>query len=120
MDLFENKNNEQIKDKILHNLDKIIDDKKIIYEQIKSLETEKFVISNNIEYFEAYLNYLEYRKMLNKSNNNNDYSKENSEIKFEDYLNIRRNQEYNNNNNNNNINNNESVNILPLEENDIY
>ena len=108
MDLFENV--EQIKERILNSLDKITDDKKVIYDQIKRLETENYVIDNNIEYFEVYLNYLEYKKAINQSitfssdtENKNDKGNNidvvnpknncdaNYEIKFEDFLNMKRN-----------------------------
>ena len=54
MDLFENM--DKIKENMLQSLDKITDEKKVIYDQIKTLETEQYILKNNFEYFETYLN----------------------------------------------------------------
>jgi hypothetical protein len=117
MDLFEN--SEQIKDRVLRSLENIMEDKKIIYGQIKQLETENYVLDNNLEYFDAYLNYLNHVKYsnenvsINKNIEDNFKLKENNIISFEDYLSIKykRNQDnYINNNNNYNYNYNENDN----------
>lgn len=88
MDLFENM--DKIKDNMLQSLDKITDEKKTIYDQIKRLETEQYILNNNLEYFETYLNYLEFKKASNNSvsSNGNNFQINASDLKFEDFVNI--------------------------------
>lgn len=92
MDLFENM--DKIKENMVYTLDKITDEKKVIYDQIKRLETENYIIQNNLEYFEAYLNFLEYKKVNNNNSissidnsiSNNNYQQ--NYLKFENFINL--------------------------------
>lgn len=100
MDLFENM--EKIKENMLQSLDKITDDKKTIYDQIKRLETEQYILKNNLGYFETYLNFLEYKNASSNSisSSENNFQINASDLKFEDFVNMNNSNSSNNNNNN--------------------
>jgi len=95
MDLF--KNMDKIKENMLQSLDKITDEKKIIYDQIKRLETEQYILNNNLEYFETYFNYLEFKKTSGNSvsSNENNFPIYANDLKFEDFVNINNKNNYN-------------------------
>jgi len=88
MDSFENM--DKIKENMINSLDKITDEKKLIYDQIKRLETENYIINNNLEYFQTYLNYLEYKKASEKSVSNidNNIQINSNNLKFEQFINM--------------------------------
>lgn len=52
-------NFEKIKENLNIELDNIIDDKRALFEQIKNLEKEEYLIKNNIFFFENYLRLFE-------------------------------------------------------------
>ncbi len=96
MDLFENM--DKIKENMLQSLDKITDEKKVIYDQIKTLETEQYILKNNFEYFETYLNFLEYKQASCNpiSNTENNFLINPSDLKFEEFLHMNNNKNSNN------------------------
>lgn len=88
MDLFENM--DKIKEDMTQTLDKIIDEKNRLYDQIKRLETENYIINNNIEFFETYLSFLEHKKSSGKSVSSieNNFGIGPKDLKFEEFVNL--------------------------------
>lgn len=55
----DNLRNEKIKENLLNELDDITDEKRRLFDQIKNLEKEEYLLKNNLLFFENYLKLIE-------------------------------------------------------------